>query len=339
MEQQSRNINILPLPMGRAVTGLVFSSSHSPSTDTTYLSSLKSYEDEYFSLVTMGSNNIDICFLYSWWSDILLFSYAFHRFGIVILKGCLWLSGAPLVSLSFPHGLFLVSAIVDHGKHHPGAYEQGDFVQGKCVVCLVKFVEGRRTVALPCLFSFFVKDYKNYSLNIDSVPIKSGKESPPLKLGSKGETVTFHIFVTAINHIPSTYVLSATRAKHGCIRTCSYTAKLRGVTNTLKFVETSGKTRGAGATVLIIIAIIVGALVVLLLGYAAFVYARTGRMIEFRDFNVSRRGDLFTPLVASEASRTGEHGFYPFLDIGYSVKSCIDRNYQIASDSWSLCMT
>ncbi|KAH9322199.1 hypothetical protein KI387_016838, partial [Taxus chinensis] len=52
---------------------------------------------------------------------------------------------------------------------------------------------------------------KHYAASIDSMPLKSGVESPLLKLGKRGETITYQIFVTAINHRPSMYLLLARR--------------------------------------------------------------------------------------------------------------------------------
>ncbi|KAH9323030.1 hypothetical protein KI387_017669, partial [Taxus chinensis] len=118
--------------------------------------------------------------------------------------------------------------------------------------------------------------YKYSSLYIESIPLKSGKESPPLKLGKRGETVTFHIDVRAINHDPSTYVLSATREHHH-------------------------KGLGTVAIVFVVLACILGAMILLVLGYAAYVYARTGRTPQLRDFQFfgERESSIYTPLIAS----------------------------------------
>ncbi|GLJ31952.1 hypothetical protein SUGI_0643200 [Cryptomeria japonica] len=120
------------------------------------------------------------------------------------------------------------------------------------------------------------EDYKNLLLHIESVPLKSGEKSPPLKLGKRGETVTFHIYVRAVNHAPTTYVLSVTR-------------------------EAGYEGLGTVAIIFVVLACIVGALILMVLGYAAYFYARTGRMPQLRDFPFfrGRHSSLYTPLIAS----------------------------------------
>ncbi|KAJ7294967.1 hypothetical protein O6H91_22G026800 [Diphasiastrum complanatum] len=57
------------------------------------------------------------------------------------------------------------------------------------------------------------KELKEYVLTINSIPVKSGMESPPFKIGQNGETVIFNISVSALEFRPSIYSLSVTRER------------------------------------------------------------------------------------------------------------------------------
>lgn len=128
------------------------------------------------------------------------------------------------------------------------------------------------------VIAYLPEDKEDYSLYIDSIPLETGKRSPPLHLGKKGETVTFHIFVTTINHDPSTYTLSVTR-------------------------ETSHKGLGTVAIIFVVLACIIGAVILLILGYATYIYVLTGRLPRLSDFqHPKERESLYTPLVTAEAS-------------------------------------
>lgn len=129
------------------------------------------------------------------------------------------------------------------------------------------------------MIAYLPEEKQDYSLYIDSIPLETGKRSPLLHLGKKGETVTFHIFVRAINHNPSTYTLSVTR-------------------------EASHKGIGIVAIVFVVLACIVGAVILLVLGYAIYKYVQTGRMPRLSDFQRPKvRESLYTPLITAEASR------------------------------------
>lgn len=121
-----------------------------------------------------------------------------------------------------------------------------------------------------------------YSANLDSMPLKSGMESPLLRLGKKGEDVTFHIFVTAINHRPVMYLIVAKREIH--------------------------EWREIIEKILLALAIIAGSIVAWLLCYLAYVYVYTKRIVglgAFRCFK-QRCESAYQPLTTSEGSNSSE---------------------------------
>lgn len=121
-----------------------------------------------------------------------------------------------------------------------------------------------------------------YSANIDSIPLKSGMESPLLRLGKRGEDVTFHIFVTAINHRPAMYLIVAKREIHGW--------------------------RGIIEKIVLVLAIIAGSIFGWLLCYMAYVYVYTKRIAGLGAFQCfkQRWESVYQPLTRSEASNASE---------------------------------
>lgn len=117
-----------------------------------------------------------------------------------------------------------------------------------------------------------------YSANIDSIPLKSGMESPLLRLGKRGEDVTFHIFVTAINHRPAMYVIMAKREIHGW----------------KEIIE----------KIVLALAIISASIVGWLLCYMAYVYFYTKRIVGLGTFQCfkQRFERAYQPLASSESS-------------------------------------
>lgn len=119
-----------------------------------------------------------------------------------------------------------------------------------------------------------------YSANIDSIPLKSGMESPLLRLGKRGEDVTFHIFVTAINHRPAMYVIVAKREIHGW----------------KEIIE----------KIVLALAIIAASIVGWLLCYLAYVYFYTKRIVGLGAFQCfkQRFERAYQPLTSSESSNS-----------------------------------
>ena len=67
--------------------------------------------------------------------------------------------------------------------------------------------------------------------------------------------------------------------------------------------EASRKGLGTVAIVFVVLARIVGAVIILVLGFATYMYVQTGRMPQLGDFQRPKvRESLYTPLITTETS-------------------------------------
>ncbi|EFJ37326.1 hypothetical protein SELMODRAFT_403585 [Selaginella moellendorffii] len=115
-----------------------------------------------------------------------------------------------------------------------------------------------------------------YTVTVNSIPLKSGVPSPQLQVGKAGEDTLFEIAVTALEHEPSTYYLLVHRGK--------------------------SKWDRFGAKFLLALAIVLVVAVVLFLCYGCYVCIQSGRMPSIWPFR-SRDADEYSLLPGPSSGR------------------------------------